>query len=176
MNIIQKLFFLSFYCISSGWALEASDIEGYWFTHKEDNNPIMVARIFQEGGQFYAYSFGFQDKQAKNDNTLQIDKYNPNPTLGTRLLKDLVYIYALVFNGKAWVKGEIYRPTDGKTFYLKAIMPNENTIVLTASIDKVGLFGKKMQWIRIANPDEYKQLDNNFSAIKTNLPSKILSK
>ncbi|MGL4524783.1 MAG: DUF2147 domain-containing protein [Spirochaetia bacterium] len=148
---MKKMIFTLFLSIfaSALYAQAANDILGYWYGPKEKNGEQMITEIFEHRGKYYSYGFGY-----RSGGTGMVDDVrNPDPELKGRSLVGAIFVYDVVFNAgkKSWENGEIYRPMDGKYFYLntKSFSADKKTLVWRASLDKAGRMGADLEWTRV---------------------------
>lgn len=129
--------------ISGVLALFAEGLNGYYITHIGDSGRQSIVEFFEKNGKFYAYGFANVDGSGPKK-----DINNQNPALRERFDKGAVFVYGLkqtkadVFSG-----GEVYNYDDGKTYSLKITKEKNGNLTLRASIDKMGMMGKTLEWI-----------------------------
>ncbi|MGL5255238.1 MAG: DUF2147 domain-containing protein [Brevinema sp.] len=149
------------------YAVEASDILGFWFISRSPSERVGVAEIFEKDGRYYANAFAYRDKRKSEPR----DVKNPNADLRHRLLSEVILIYNLKFDGETWADGRIYNPENGKSYYLKGtISDDKDSLIWRASIDRHGVFGRNIIWKKLPNPEEYKYLQLPKSTLEANIP------
>ena len=169
---MRRLFLLLMFMISTAALLQAqvsaNDIVGIWFSHAGEAGSVSLVEVFEHEGKYYAYGMAYKEKSTGNE---MLDVKNPDPALRRRKMNEVVFLYDVVFNSakEQWEGGEIYRPGDGKYFYVAwgRLSPDRKTLVWRVSVDRRGLMGANLEWTRV--PDEAK-----YAAFKT--PKDILIK
>jgi len=132
-------------------AVEADLIVGKWYT---ENNSSIV-EIIPRGDTFYGKIIELKEPNYSADheyaNQEKMDLENPEEALRSRKLVGLEILSGLSFSAKkaSWIKGRIYDPESGKTYYCKIIYENDDELTIRGSLDKWGLAGRSSIWRRV---------------------------
>lgn len=161
--------------------LKGNDITGLWYGPKEPNNSVPVLEIFEHQGKYYAYGFGYKKDTAPAVAVSPVDDQNPDPALRSRPKGEVVFLYDVKFNPakQEWVDGEIYRPLDGKYFYVSSgkLSKDGSTLSWRVSVDKAGMFGTTLEWSRIGDTTLYAKLPKaSREVLIKNIPSVRIKK
>lgn len=160
---MKKIWFFGFLTVListiDGWSqIKAEDILGSWVmpADKESGHNIdTLVEIFEHNGKFYGYGYAYLDGSVNHAK----DSQNSDPALRDRDISDVIFLYELVFDGKEWTDGEIYRPKDGKYFYNRAKLSNDKSkLILRSTVDKAGVFGITQAWSRLADTAKFDKL------------------
>ncbi|WP_104696808.1 MULTISPECIES: DUF2147 domain-containing protein [unclassified Helicobacter] len=143
------------------------DIAGYYLLPKNEDGVESVVRIFKEKNKYYAYGFA-----SKNNVDLGLDTKNPNEEKRKQEIRGSIFLWDLIEKSdEKYGDGRIYNYVNGKTYYVKAEVKGEMLIV-KASVDKKGLFGKTFNWKKLT-PQEiepFLQKDIDLEIVKQKLP------
>jgi len=153
---------------TANYASQANDIVGTWFLPENESGKTSVAQIYELNGIFYANGFAFKDFSEG-----ALDVANPNPKLRDRNLNKTLIFCNIKFDSKSkeWGGGKIYNPENGKTYRLKIkFSDDKKTLLLKASLDKAGVFGKKLVWTPVPDPKIYEKLKTPIKDIETTIP------
>lgn len=126
---------------SSVWAA-ADDVLGVWKTN-EGGGHVELYRVGEElRGKIVG---GDPDEVSATT-----DIHNPDPALRDRELLGLVMIKDMRYDSAkdAWVDGELYRSTKGKTYRAKILLAEDGVLKVTGYL---GFFSKTVDWHRLAN-------------------------
>ena len=132
-------------------AVEADMIVGKWNT--ENNNSIV--EITKQDDTFYGKIVWLKEPNYPADHEYakqeKLDLENPDESKKTRKLVGLEILSGLKYNAKkaSWVKGRIYDPESGKTYYCKINQENNDELIIRGSLDKWGLAGRTSIWRRV---------------------------
>lgn len=128
------------------------DILGYWITEKSESGNQIVLEIYKTDNNKYN---GVIKKLTNPIHTTGeykgkeiMDIYNTNEKLKTRKLVGIDFVYNFTYNPKnnRYENGNIYNPTDGKTYYCYMYIKENGDLYVRGSIDKSGFFGKTQTW------------------------------
>ncbi|MGN1226020.1 MAG: DUF2147 domain-containing protein [Candidatus Cryptobacteroides sp.] len=126
-----------------GVAALAQDVIGKW---KLDDGSAIV-EVYQQGNTYNGKIVWLAEPNDAEGNPIK-DLANPDPKLRGRQILGLNMLEGLVKEGDKYVKGNIYDPSSGKTYYCN-MKVNGDILKVTGSLDKKGLIGRKMDWFRV---------------------------
>ncbi|MGM9788565.1 MAG: DUF2147 domain-containing protein [Candidatus Cryptobacteroides sp.] len=121
----------------------AQDVIGKW---KLDDGSAIV-EVYQQGNTYNGKIVWLAEPNDSEGNPIK-DLANPDPKLRGRQILGLNMLEGLVKEGDKYVKGNIYDPSTGKTYYCN-MKVNGDVLKVTGSLDKKGLIGRKMDWFRV---------------------------
>lgn len=124
-----------------GSALAApDDALGLWKTN-EGGGHVQLYRV---GDELRGKIVGGDANEAK----ATTDIHNPDPALRDRELLGLVIIKGMRYDAKqdAWLDGELYRTTKGKTYRAKIRVDDNGVLKVTGYL---GFFKKTVDWNRL---------------------------
>ncbi len=176
---MKKLFLLFALMISRITFLQAqaleNDILGFWFSQADKAGNVSVIEIFEHGGKYYAYGIVYKNEDKRSEKR---DINNPDPSLRSRKMNEVVFLYNVGFNPAKgrWEAGEIYRPEDGKYFYVASgkLSVDGKTLTWRVGIDKKGLMGANLVWTRVPDPSKYATLKTPKDILLKNIPQKSM--
>lgn len=125
----------------AGSALAApEDVLGVWKTNEGGGH----VELYQVGDELRGKIVGGDPDEAK----ATTDVNNPDPELRSRELLGLVIIKDMVYDAEkdAWVDGELYRSTKGKTYRAKIRLGEDGVLKVTGYL---GFFKKTVDWHRL---------------------------
>lgn len=127
-------------------AAKVYQIEGLW----HDQDKAAKIQIYKNSAGTYDGKIVWQ-KEPNEDGKPKLDKKNPDKSLRSRPLMNLVIVKHLksVGNNK-YEGGTIYDPKSGNTYSSKAELTSANTMKLRGYIG-LSLLGRTQTWTR-ANP------------------------
>lgn len=126
-----------------GVAALAQDVIGKW--KLEDGSAIV--EVYKAGDNYNGKIVWLAEPNDAEGNPLK-DLANPDPKLRGRQVLGLNMLEGLVKEGDKYVKGNIYDPGSGKTYFCN-MKVNGDVLKVTGSLDKKGLIGRKMDWYRV---------------------------
>lgn len=120
----------------------SNSIAGYYLLPKNEMGIESVVRVFEYKQKYYAYGFA-----SKNNKSAGMDIKNPDISLRNREIRGMLFVWDLEKDKDSdrFINGKIYNYVNGKTYYLKA-ENKDNMLILKASVDSRGLFGKTLEW------------------------------
>lgn len=122
---------------------DGDKIIGIWLTEDKDG----TVEIYKSGNVYYGKLLWGTAMYEADGTTPRKDLNNANPKLRTRLIKNLVFLTGLVYNGSEWTNGEIYNSLNGKTYSCNAqLVAGKLNIHGYVGIP---LFGKTIVWTRV---------------------------
>lgn len=124
----------------------ATTVTGLWLT-KDGKSHV---RIEACGAKLCGRIVWLRDPNGP-DGKPKIDKKNPNSLKQARPILNLKILNGFVKaddEGKAWEDGEIYNPSDGKTYSCKMTLTDANTLRVRGYVG-ISLFGKSQIWKRV---------------------------
>lgn len=95
--------------------LPADAVLGVW----EADDGTVKLEMFKAGAEFQARMLYGNEIVEADNKTFKKDLKNPNVTLRSRSLKDVVFITGLRWSGAEWVDGSLYNPASGSTYNCK---------------------------------------------------------
>lgn len=140
-------------CASSSTAIlasQADDILGVWQTEKDDNGYAHV-EIYKEKDRYFGKMiwFLYPIYAADDSNGLGgqaiMDIENPDESLRSRPLINLVMLKNFVFRGSHWTKGSIYDAGSGKTYKSKIKLDKKGNLRVRGYVG-VALMGRTTVW------------------------------
>ena len=135
-KIIAMCCFVAFAC--------ADGISGYYLLPKNERGAENIVQIFEYNHKYYAYGFA-----EKNHKDAGLDTKNPNPELRKRHLGGVVFLWNLEKKDEThFADGKIYNYVNGKTYHAKMELKGDR-LILKASADSSGLFGKTFEWKKL---------------------------
>lgn len=149
---MKKLITILLFSISNIIFAAEHDILGYWITEKSDSGNQVIVEIYKTNDNKYngiirnltipVYTSG------ENKGKDIMDLYNKNLSLRSRKLVGINFVYDFVYNEKnnRYEKGNIYNPSDGKTYYCYMYIKDNGDLYVRGSLDKSGVFGKTQTW------------------------------
>lgn len=149
--------------LSSVWG----NIAGYYLLPKNENGVESVVRVFEENNKYYAYGFA-----SKSGIDLGLDTKNPDEEKRKQKIRGSIFLWNLVKKSDTrYEDGKIYNYVNGKTYYMKAEV-KDDTLVVKASVDKKGLFGKTFVWKKLTSQEvePFLERDIDLEIIKKTLP------
>ena len=150
-----------FACVSFNTALfasQADDILGVWQTEKDDNGYAHV-EIYKENDRYFGKMIWFLNPvyPADDPNGLGgqaiIDLENPDESLRSRPLINMVMLKNFVFRGSRWTKGSIYDAGTGKTYKSKMWLDKKGNLSVRGYIG-VALMGRTTVWTPVTKTTE----------------------
>lgn len=127
-------------------AAKVHQIEGLWY----DQDKAAKIQIYKTAAGTYDGKIVWQ-KEPNEDGKPKLDKKNPDKSLRSRPLMNLVIVKHLKSKGdNKYEGGTIYNPMSGNTYSFKAELTGPNTMKLRGFIG-VSLIGRTQTWTR-ANP------------------------
>jgi uncharacterized protein (DUF2147 family) len=120
----------------------ADEIKGIWLTENKDGK----VEIYRSGNTYFGkliWGKYVLDENGKPN----LDVKNPDPSLRTRPLKDLVFLTGLVYEDGKWVNGKAYDSTSGKTYSCEVKIKGKNFYL--RGYFGITLLGKTTVWQRI---------------------------
>lgn len=156
------------------FAVEKDAIVGLWYMPPvKKTGKLAVAEIFEHNDKYYAVAF--TNKPCENG-TISLPKKdinNPDPTLQSRTLDQIVIINDLSFKRKKWSGGKIYDPKAGKFFNLSGKLNDDGTeLTWRASVDKLGAFGINIPWTKVTDIENYQPKRKTADELIAMIPNK----
>ncbi|MDD9891940.1 MAG: DUF2147 domain-containing protein [Gammaproteobacteria bacterium] len=126
--------------ISSMTFAGPNDVLGVWKTNEGGGH----VELYRVGDELQGKIVGGDPDEAK----ATTDVNNPDPALRERELLGLVIIKDMSYDAKkdAWVDGELYRTTKGKTYKAKIRLGEGGILKVTGYL---GFFKKTVDWHRL---------------------------
>ena len=140
---MKKIIFILTALVFSVSTMNAQDVIGKW---KLENGTAIV-EVYQNGDSFNG-KIVWLEKPTEADGTPAKDGNNPDASLRSRQLIGLNMLSGLKKNGNEYGGGKIYDPGNGKT-YNCSMKVEGNVLKVRGSLDKKGLLGRTMNWIRV---------------------------
>lgn len=121
-------------------AATAQDVLGTWVNHAGDG----LIKISLKDGKYVGVIIGGTHPNSAE----RKDVNNPDPKLKTRLLRGLMIMGNLSYEGdNEWDGGWIYDPNNGKTYDCKMTLEDKNTLAIRGYVG-TSLFGRTETWTR----------------------------
>lgn len=140
---MKKIIFTFIFMILPLAAAFAQDVVGKW--KLEDGSAIV--EVYKSGDAFNGKIVWLQNP-TEADGSPAVDSNNPDKALRSRQLIGLNMLSGLKKTGSEYSGGKIYDPGNGKTY--NCSMKVEGDILrVRGSLDKKGLLGRTMNWIRV---------------------------
>ena len=140
----MKRFFISMiFMLAPLAAVFAQDVVGKW--KLEDGSAIV--EVYQEGDVFNGKIVWLKNP-TEADGSPAVDSNNPDAKLRSRQLIGLNMLSGLKQKGGEYSGGSIYDPGNGKT-YNCSMKVEGDTLKVRGSLDKRGLLGRTMDWLRV---------------------------
>ena len=124
-------------------AVFAQDVVGKW--KLEDGSAIV--EVYKEGDVFNGKIVWLKNP-TEADGSPAVDSNNPDAKLRSRQLIGLNMLSGLKQKGGEYSGGSIYDPGNGKT-YNCSMKVEGDTLKVRGSLDKRGLLGRTMDWVRV---------------------------
>lgn len=144
-----------------------ADITGYYILPKNEHGLESVVRVFEKDNKYYAYGF-----TSKDNADFGYDVKNPNKELQKRRVKGSVFVWNLQKKSEdKYVGGKVYNYVNGKTYYAKAEVKGDD-LVIRASSDSVGMFGKTIIWKKLSKEEvePYLSRDVDLKIVEETIP------
>ncbi len=123
---------------------ETYNIEGYWF-NSEKTSKIQV---YKTTSGHYAGKIVWLKEPNDENGVPKVDNKNPDKSLRSRALMNLVILRALASKGNnKYDSGTIYDPKSGNTYSCKAEITGPNTMKMRGFIG-ISLVGRTEVWTR----------------------------
>ena len=90
-------------------------IVGKW----EADDGTVKLDMYKSGSEFQAHLLYGNEVVEADQTTFKQDAKNPNPTLRSRSLKNIVFIWGLHWDDGEWTDGSLYDGSSGKTYRCK---------------------------------------------------------
>ncbi len=147
---------LAFLLIAFATALPASsafertgtdNVHGLWVDHREGNKRKVAVWIEDCDGLLCGRIYWLKKPLSARGHPKR-DKHNPDaalrdrPLCGLRILSDFRRV-----NDDSWSAGQIYNPSDGRTFSSTISLESDGTLRIRGYIG-ISLFGKTVEWVR----------------------------
>ena len=123
---------------------QSDDICGYWRTVK-GNTQIEISKAANE--MFYGKIVWLRTEKDRPDYKNPIEKYRTRKVLGLQILNNFVFDP----KSKKWVKGTIYDPENGNTYFCTLWFGKENSILkIRGHSPGIKVLSREAEWIREA--------------------------
>jgi len=141
---MKKIIFSMIFMLLPLAAAFAQDVAGKW--KLEDGSAIVEV---YKSGDVYNGKVVWLQNPTEADGSPAVDDKNPDKSLRTRQIIGLNMLSGLkAQGGNEYGGGSIYDPGNGKTY--NCSMKVEGDILrVRGSLDKKGLLGRTMNWIRV---------------------------
>ena len=121
----------------------AQDVVGKW--KLEDGTAIV--EVYKSGDAFNG-KIVWLANPTEADGSPAVDSNNPDKSLRSRKLIGLNMLSGLKADGGEYSGGKIYDPGNGKT-YNCSMKVEGKVLKVRGSLDKKGLIGRSMDWVRL---------------------------
>lgn len=118
-------------------------IVGYWLNKSKDAKIEIFKR---ENNRYYGKLVWLKDS-LDVDGKPKKDVNNRDPSLRTRLLKDMILLKGFNKDKNLYTGGTIYDPQNGKTYSCKITFKDRNTLIIRGYVG-IPLFGRTTTWTR----------------------------
>lgn len=127
----------------SAFAQQADKITGNWLNDARDAK----VEIYKSGNKYFGKITWTKEMYA-SDGTLKKDTKNPNESLRSRTVANMVILSNFSFEEGEWIGGEVYDPKSGKTY--KSKMKLNGTSLEIRGYVGSPMFGKTTTWTRVS--------------------------
>lgn len=125
---------------------QADQILGIWLT-AEGNSQVEITKA--PNGQFVG-RIVWMEEPLDEQGRPKVDKDNPNASLRTRPLQNLMILQGFTFNAnrREWSGGTIYDPKEGKTYDAVMRLDGNNKLILRGFVMGMRMLGRNSEWTR----------------------------
>jgi uncharacterized protein (DUF2147 family) len=121
-------------------------IVGKWLSAKKRNQ----VQIYKQGNKYYGKLVWMVEPNDPLTHKPKLDRENPDETLRSRPLLNVVLLTNLTYKGNnLWDGGEIYNPEDGKTYNCDLSLKDANSLDLHGYVMGISFLGKTRTWTRV---------------------------
>lgn len=141
---MKQALFVALFCLGSVLsAQKADEIIGIWWNEEKDGR----VEVFKKDGKYFGKIEYIKKDQNADGSSPKVDSKNPDEKLRSRVLKGLVILKGLEWDGSEWDDGEIYDSKSGNTYSCFAKMNADGTLYFKGYIG-FSLIGRSTTWTR----------------------------
>ena len=145
-SILIAFVWLALATLPAAFAEDAASPIGTWVTGKGGAH----IQIKDCGGKLCGTIVWLKNPLDKNGKD-SVDSKNPDPSLRTRKLLGLTMLSGFAHDSddsNVWSGGEIYNPSNGKTYSCKLTMQTPSTLLVRGYVG-LSIFGETQTWTRV---------------------------
>lgn len=119
---------------------------GRWLSSKKRNQ----VQIYRQGDKYYGRLIWMLEPTDPTTKRPKTDIENPDVSLRSRPLMNMVMMSDLVYKGNnTWTGGQVYNPEDGKTYSCDLTLRDPNSLDIHGYVMGISLLGRTKTWTRV---------------------------
>jgi uncharacterized protein (DUF2147 family) len=131
-----------FFAATAFAASSGSSVMGHWKTVDDKTHKTeSVMRVWEQDGKLY----GAIEKLIGMSSDAVCDRCSGD--LKNKKMEGMTLMWGLTFDGKAWDKGQIMDPKDGKVYRCKVELDDDGALKVRGYLG-IAAFGRTQKWYR----------------------------